>query len=208
MYLEMDSVTKTIAGVNVLNGVTLSMDRGKIYGLCGRNGSGKTMILRAACGLIRPTQGTVSVDGIRLGEGQDFAPSVGALIETPGFIGKYTGLQNLKMLADIKKEVGESEIKDTLQEVGLANESLKKYKEYSLGMKQKLGIAAALMESPEMILLDEPTNALDEESVKNLRKLLRMRRERGALIVIASHDREEISFLADEVYHIDAGKLI
>lgn len=207
MYLEMDAVTKVISGETVLNQVNLSMDGGKIYGLWGKNGSGKTMIMRAVCGLIHPTEGKVIVDGEVLGEKRDFPESVGVLLENPGFIGKYTGYQNLKMLADIKKEIGEEEIEGILEKVGLKENARKKYRKYSLGMKQKLGIAAALMENPRMILLDEPTNALDEESVKKLRELLLEYREKGALIILASHDKEELSALSDEVYEIENGRI-
>ncbi|MGN0291744.1 MAG: ATP-binding cassette domain-containing protein [Lachnospiraceae bacterium] len=207
MYLEMNAVTKVIAGETVLNQVNLSMDRGKIYGLWGKNGSGKTMIMRAICGLIRPTEGEVIIDGEVLGEKKDFPESVGVLIENPGFIGKYTGYQNLKMLADIKKEIGKEEIEEILKKIGLRENADKKYKKYSLGMKQKLGIAAALMENPEMILLDEPTNALDEESVKNLRGILLEHKKRGALIILASHEKDELKALADEIYVVENGKI-
>lgn len=207
MYLEMDAVTKRISGETVLDQVSLSMDVGKIYGLWGKNGSGKTMIMRAICGLIHPTAGKVIVEGEVLGEKRDFPASVGVLLENPGFIGKYTGYQNLKMLADIKKEIGREEIEEILEKVGLKENAQKKYKKYSLGMKQKLGIAAALMENPRMILLDEPTNALDEESVKKLRELLLEYKQRGALIILASHDKEELLALSDEIYEIESGRI-
>lgn len=154
MYLEIKDVTKIIGNEVVLDHITLSMEAGKIYGLWGKNGSGKTMLIRAVSGLIRPTSGRIVIDGEVLGEKQDFPQSIGALIENPGFIGKYTGYQNLKMLADIKKEIGREEIEAVLEKVGLKEQAQKKYKKYSLGMKQKLGITAALMEKPKMILLD------------------------------------------------------
>lgn len=207
MYLQIDGVTKVIAEETVLNQVSLSMDSEKIYGLWGKNGSGKTMLIRAICGLIRPTTGKVIIDGEVLGEKSDFPKSVGVLIENPGFIGKYTGYQNLKMLADIKKEIGKEEIEQILEKIGLGENQNKKYKKYSLGMKQKLGIAAALMENPKLILLDEPTNALDEESVRKLHDILVEYKEKGALIIIASHDKEELEKLSDEIYEIENGKV-
>jgi len=207
MYLHIEEVTKIISNETVLNQVSLSMDSGKIYGLWGKNGSGKTMLIRAVCGLIRPTKGKVVIDGEVLGEKRDFPKSVGVLIENPGFIGKYTGYQNLKMLADIKKEIGKEEIEQIIEKIGLKENQDKKYKKYSLGMKQKLGIAAALMENPKLILLDEPTNALDEESVKKLHDILAEYKEKGALIIIASHDKEELEQLSDEIYEIESGKI-
>ncbi len=207
MYMEVRDVTKVIKGNVILDHISLELEAGKIYGLQGKNGSGKTMLMKAMCGLIFPTEGSVCVKGEILGKDRDFPESVGALIENPGFISNYTAFRNLKVLADIRRRVGEDEIRSILHEVGMDADSRKKYRQFSLGMKQKLGIAAALMEHPELILLDEPGNALDEESVKNLRGLLFQRREEGALIVIASHDAEELQFLADEIIVIENGKV-
>ena len=208
MYLEMDQVTKIIKGSLILDKITLHLEKGHIYGLQGKNGSGKTMILKAACGLIFPTQGTVAVDGEILGQKRDFPKSVGALIENPGFIGSYTAFENLKVLADIRRSISDDKIRQTLQECGLGDTGKKKYRRFSLGMKQKLGIAAALMEEPEMILLDEPANSLDEQSVIQLGDMLRKRRENGALIVLASHDKEELAALADEIFAVENGRII
>ena len=175
MYLEIKNITKVIDGTKVLDSVTLSMERGKIYGLRGRNGSGKTMIMKAICGLIRVKEGEIWIDGELLGKKYDFPKSIGALIETPGFVENYSGFSNLKMLADMKGFIGK--------------------------------IAAALMEHPELIVLDEPTNALDEESVQVLHCLLQGEKDRGALIIIASHDEEELKRLCDEIYIVNAGKV-
>lgn len=207
MYLEIEELIKIIGNETVLDHITLSMDVGKIYGLWGKNGSGKTMLIRAICGLIRPSSGKVIIDSEVLGEKQDFPQSVGALIENPGFIDKYTGYQNLKILAEIKKEIGKEEIEAVLEKVGLQEQKHKKYKKYSLGMKQKLGIAAALMEKPRLILLDEPTNALDEASVKMLHNLLLEYKQEGALIILASHDREELEQLSDIIYEVENGRI-
>ena len=207
MYLEAKNITKVIDRVKVLDSITLSMDKGKIYGLRGKNGSGKTMIMKAICGLIRVTEGEIWIDGEILGKKRDFPKSVGALIENPGFVENYSGYANLKMLADIKGLIGKAEIETMMEKVGLDPKEKKKVKKYSLGMRQKLGIAAALMEHPELIILDEPTNALDEESVQVLHQLLKEEKQRGALLIIASHDGEELERLCDEIYIVNAGKI-
>ncbi len=207
MYLEVSNITKIIDKSTILDSVSLSMDKGKIYGLKGKNGSGKTMIMRAICGLIKLTEGEIYIDGKPLDRNQAFPPSVGVLIENPGFINNYSGARNLKVLADIKGLIGMKEIEQTMALVGLDPYEKKKVKKYSLGMKQKLGIAAAIMEDPDMILLDEPTNALDQESIKNLRDILKEYKKRGKLIILSSHDSEELEYLSDEIYIIEGGKI-
>ncbi len=207
MYLEVKNVSKKISGEIVLKNIQMTFEKGKIYGLQGKNGSGKTMIMRVICGLIRPTEGQVIVNGEILGMKKDFLPSAGALIENPGFIQQFSGYENLKMLADIRGKIGKEEIINTLEKVGLGDVIHKKYKKYSLGMKQKLGIAAAIMEDPEVILLDEPTNALDEESIVQLHHLLEEYKTKGTLIIISCHDREELEILSDEIYEIESGRV-
>lgn len=207
MELKFEHVTKIISGETILDDIDFTMKQGRVYGLQGKNGSGKTMIMRAACGLIRPSSGRVLAGDQVLGKDMDFLPSVGALIENPGFVPQFTGYQNLKMLADIQKRVGKEEIMESLERADLSAAADKKYRKYSLGMKQKLGIAAAIMEHPEVIILDEPTNALDEESVKRLYDILREEKKRKALIIIASHDKEELEMLSDEIYEIESGKI-
>ena len=207
MYLTIEKVSKVIKGQTLLNQVSLALEKGKIYGLQGKNGSGKTLLLKAMCGLLIPTEGTVCVDGKILGKDTDFPESVGALIENPGFIQGYSAFKNLKMLADINHKISEQDILDILKEVGLEDCGKKKYRNFSLGMKQKLGIAAALMEKPKLILLDEPTNALDEKSVKVLHDILNKRKEEGALIVVASHDKEELELLADKIFMVEEGNV-
>lgn len=208
MYIEIQNLTKTLDGQQVLSDVTVSIDNGMIYGLKGKNGSGKTMLLRAICGLIKPTEGMVYIDGKRIGKDITFPHSVGALIEHPGFIANLSGYDNLKMLADIKGIIGKTEIEEIMDKVGLEGRSFKKkYRAYSLGMKQKLGIAAAIMEHPELIILDEPTNALDEESVNRLVSILQEAKDRGALIIIASHDMEELNRLSDTIFIMDQGRM-
>ena len=206
--IVVEKVSKDIKNERVLDHISYTFNQGKIYGLKGKNGSGKTMLLRAICGLIHVTEGKVIINDEELGKDMDFPKSVGLLLETPGFINRYTGFQNLKMLADIKGLIGVNEINEILSQVGLESEKDKKYKQYSLGMKQKLGIAAALMEDPDLILLDEPTNALDSLGVQRLSDLLNRHRDRGAIIIIASHDLEELKILSDEIIEMDAGRII
>lgn len=207
MYLEVKNITKTISNNVILDDISLEMDRGKVYGLRGKNGSGKTMLMRTICGLILPTKGEIVIDGETLGKEISFPRSIGALIESPGFIASYSGLKNLEVLAAIQRKVSTEELAEQMREMGLNPEDNKKFRKYSLGMKQKLGIIAAMMESPDLIVLDEPINALDEKSVETVRVLLKRHKERGALIIISCHDREELELLADEVFCLENGRL-
>ncbi len=180
MEIEVRNLTKRISGNLILDNINIKMTGGKIYGLKGKNGSGKTMLMRAICGLILPTEGEVIIDGQVLGKDISFPNSLGALIESPGFISNYSGFKNLKILSEIQGKIDDNKINAVLTMVGLDPKEKKKFKKYSLGMKQKLGIAAAIMEEPEIIILDEPTNALDESSVISLRKTLQKYRDAGA----------------------------
>ncbi|PES71970.1 multidrug ABC transporter ATP-binding protein, partial [Bacillus cereus] len=186
----------------------LTLERGKIYGFKGDNGSGKTMLFRMISGLILPTSGDVYIDNMKLHETISFPPSIGLLIEYPAFLPQYTGFKNLQILAKIKNIIKETEIKETLEKVGLDPNDKRKFSKYSLGMKQRLGLAQALMEDPDLILLDEPTNALDSKGIEDIRKILEIEREKGKLILIASHDKEELQYLADEIFTIEKGKII
>ena len=208
MQIEIEHLCKVLEREEVLKDLTFRMESGTIYGIKGKNGSGKTMLLRAICGLIRPTSGTVKINGEIIGKDITFPRSVGALIENPGFISNISGYDNLKMLADIKGAIKKDEIEDSMVRVGLDQSAWKKkYRKYSLGMKQKLGIAAAIMEHPDLIILDEPTNALDEESVERLRLILQEEKKRGGLILIASHDMEELNLLSDQIIVMENGKI-
>ena len=208
MYIEIDDLTKVIDKHKVLDKVSIKLEKGKIYGIKGKNGSGKTMLLRDICGLIKPTEGEVRVGEKVIGKDAAFPESVGVLIENPGFIPSFSGYENLKMLADIKKLIGKEDIEAVMEKVGLEKACFKKkYRTYSLGMKQMLGIAAAIMEKPDLILLDEPTNALDEESVRKLLDILREEKGRGACIVLASHDMEELTLLSDIIFIMEEGRL-
>lgn len=207
MKIELDHISKTIKGADVLMEISMVLASGSIVGFRGVNGSGKTMLMRAIAGLIRPTKGTVTIDGKVLGKDISFPPSVGALIENPAFLEGYSGLENLRILASIRNRITDVDIKGTITAVGLDPENKKAYKKYSLGMKQRLGIAAAIMEHPDLILLDEPTNALDVDGVKMVKEVLQKEKRRGALIILCCHDTEILDLMADEIYHIQEGRL-
>ena len=207
MKIEVENYTKIIKGVTILDNVSITFESGKCYGLKGKNGSGKTMLMRAVCGLIHPTKGHVSINGEILGKDISFPRSVGVLIENPAFIANYTGLKNLELLASIKNEVGTEEIRKTIEAVGLEPDDKRKYRKYSLGMKQKLGIAAAFMEKPDIIILDEPINAIDENGVKKVKGLIAEAKDRGAIIITACHDAEELEELSDEIICIAEGRI-
>lgn len=207
MKIALDHVTKTIKGVDVLMDISMTLESGKIVGFRGVNGSGKTMLMRMISGLIRPTKGTVTIDGKVLGKDLSFPPSIGTLIENPAFLDGYSGFDNLKILASIRNRVSDDDIRETILRVGLDPENKKAFKKYSLGMKQRLGIAAAVLEHPELILLDEPTNALDVDGVEMVQNVIQQEKERGALILLSCHDPQVLNFLADEIYHIQEGRL-
>ena len=205
--IEIKDYCKKIKGSEVLKDINLTLRGGNVYGLKGKNGSGKTMLMRAVCGLISPTSGSIVINGETLGKQISFPRSVGALIENPAFIPGYTGLKNLEVLADIQKKIGRSEICETLCKVGLDCNDKRTYRKYSLGMKQRLGIAAAVMESPDIVILDEPINALDESGAMQGREILREQKERGAICIIACHDAEELEYLSDEIIRISDGRI-
>ena len=205
--VELCDVTKIIRKRTIIDHVSLSFPAGQVSGLRGVNGSGKTMLMRLVAGLILPTEGQVFIDGKQLHRELSFPPSIGALIENPAFLDGYSGRDNLKLLADIQGKIGEREIDEILQTVGLAGAGKKKYKRYSLGMKQRLGIAAAVMERPEIVLLDEPTNALDSEGVEMVRQLVKQEKERGAAVIIACHEWETLKLLSDVVHVIENGRI-
>ena len=208
MEISIKEVTKWIRKKLILDHVNMTLVSGKIYGLQGPNGSGKTMLLRLIAGLILPTEGEVWIDGKKLGKEMDFPPSMGLMIENPAFLPNFTGLKNLELLAEIKGKAREEEIRQAILDVGLNPDDKRTFSKYSLGMKQRLGIASCLMEKPDLILLDEPTNALDEKGVDEICKIIKREKERGALIVIASHDADVLEGLADEMYSVYEGKVI
>ena len=205
--IQIVNYTKEIKGRIVLDSVSLTFHPGRIYGLKGVNGSGKTMLLRAVCGLIYPTHGYVEIDGERLGKDISFPRSISALIESPAFLDNFTGYKNLEMIASLKEVATKEDIENALREVGLDPHDTRTYRKYSLGMKQKLGLACCFMENPDIILLDEPFNALDEESVEKVKKIILKHKERGALIVLACHDGESLSSLSEEIIPVVEGRV-
>lgn len=208
MKIKITHLSKNIKKAVILDDVNMELESGRIYGLKGKNGSGKTMLMRAICGLITPTNGTVEIDGKILGKDISFPESIGVLIENPSFISNYTGMKNLQVLASIQKRIGDEEIRNTLELVGLDPNDKRTFKKYSLGMKQRLGIAEAIMERPDIVILDEPINALDETGAAMIREILHNLRNEGKLIILACHDTEELNFLADEIYEIAEGKIV
>lgn len=205
MKIEVRHVSKEIHGIKVLKNVSMTLEGGFVYGFLGRNGSGKTMMMRALCGLISLTEGSIRIDGMPLGGGQDFPRNMGMLLETPTFLQDRTGYENLRFLAAIRGEVTGDEIRKTLKQVGLDPGDRRKVGKYSLGMRQRLGIACAVMEEPKLLILDEPFNGLDEGGCKMLRELIGRYRKKGCLIVLACHDREELEALSDAIYRVDGG---
>lgn len=207
MKIQIENVTKKIRGALVIDQVSMELTSDIITGLKGVNGSGKTMLMRLVAGLIHPTEGRIVIDGKILGKDMAFPESLGILIESPAFLDSYSGFDNLKLLASIRGEVGEEAIRETLQRVGLAPDDKKKYRKYSLGMKQRLGIAAAILEKPELLILDEPTNALDSDGVAMLKKIVQEEKERGALILLSCHDAGILEEMADRIAFMEYGKV-
>lgn len=208
MYIELKDVCKEIKNTAVLTDISLRMEGGKVYGFRGKNGCGKTMIMRVISGLIRPTSGEVIIDNRTMWKDMTFPESIGILLENPSFLDGYTGFDNLKILASIKGGTDDIQIKDAMKKTGLNPDDNRKYKKYSLGMKQKLGIAAAFMENPDIVILDEPLNALDKEGVDNVRAIINELKHEGKITIIACHDAEEMELLADTIFEMENGKIV
>ena len=198
-----ENLSKTIKNNKILDNVNLTFESGHVYGLVGRNGSGKTMLLRAICGLIFPDSGKVIIDGKQLHKDISFPESCGIIIENTDLLPNFSAFDNLKMLSEIKNTANDNMIKSAIKSVGLDPDSKKKVKTFSLGMKQRLSIAQALFEDPDILLLDEPTNALDEDGVK---RILLEQKKKNKLIIIASHNKEDISLLSDTVISVSNGR--
>ena len=207
MKIEISNLTKKFKNVTVVNNVNVKFESGKIYGIVGRNGSGKSVFLKMLCSFYIPTFGTILQDGVDYIKANSFPKNTRALIDGPDFIPNLTGFENLKLLASIQNKISDKEILDSLKKVCLSEEKDKKYNEYSLGMKQKLGIAQVIMEDPELIILDEAFNGIDESSVIELKKLFKEMKKQNKLIIITSHIKEDINELADEIYMFDDGNL-
>lgn len=203
-----DHVSKSIRGAKILNDINLVLTSGKIYGLRGKNGSGKTMLMRAISGLLIPDSGAVIIDGKELHKDISFPETIGALIENPAFLPQFSGYKNLKLLAGLSSGITNEDVEKAIARVGLNPQDKRLYRKYSLGMKQKLGIANAIMGEPEIIILDEPINALDEESIHSIKRVLLELRDKDKLIIIACHDREELEFLCDIIIEVKDGMII
>ena len=202
--IEINNLSKIIQGVSILSNINVNFKSGNIYGIIGKNGSGKSMLFKAICGLINPTQGEIKVFNENI-NGGNFPKETGVIIENPGFLQKYSGFKNLKILANINNRITDIDIKNTLSLVGLNSEDKRPVKKYSLGMKQKLGIAQAIMEKPKLLILDEPMNALDQESVENMRSLILNLKKNGTTILLCSHNKEDIETLSDHIYIMECG---
>lgn len=205
--VEIKHVTKRYGKIEVLKDVSLTCKAGKIYGLIGRNGSGKTVLLKSICGFVLPTSGEVRVQGQQVGKNVDFPTDIGFIIESPGFLARESGLQNLMHLASIRGKASAEDVRQSMYTVGLDSDLRKPVGKYSMGMRQRLGIAQAIMEKPDLLILDEPMNGLDNQGVEHIRSVLLSLKEQGVTIVLASHFKEDISYLCDEVYEMDAGIL-
>lgn len=205
--IKIENVSKKIKSNMILKNIDMELTSGHIYGFRGKNGCGKTMLMRCICGLIIPTEGKIIINGKELHKDIKIPESIGALIENPAFLPQYTGFKNLKMLASLKGKISDEEVKLAIKRAGLDPDDKRTYKKYSLGMKQKLGIANAIMGEPDIIVLDEPINALDEISVENVKKVFLELKEKGKLIIAACHDREELEYLCDIIYELKDGEI-
>lgn len=205
--IEIKNLVKTFGNVTVLNNISVNFEQGKIHGLIGRNGSGKTMLMKCICGFVPVSSGEIYVSGKQIGNDIDTPESMGIIIEAPGFLPEYSAYKNLKFLADIKGKVKKPEIRKAIESVGLDPDSKKHVGKYSLGMKQRLGLAQAIMENPELLILDEPMNGLDKEGVADMRKYLLTLKEQGKTMIIASHSAEDIEVLCDTVCEMEKGVL-
>lgn len=206
--IAIQNLSKTIKGNAVIQDISMNLKSGVIYGFKGINGSGKTMLMRLICGLIRSTEGEILINGKTLGKDLSFPESVGVFLENPAFLDSYSGFQNLKILASIKAVATDEDIRATLSRVGLSPNDKKKYRKYSLGMKQRLGIAAAIMEKPDIVILDEPTNSLDADGVTLVKQIVQEEKARGALVILSCHDGELLKDLSDEIFLLECGHLV
>ena len=203
--IRVEGVYKRFGTDTVLKDVSRSFERGRIHGIVGNNGSGKTVLMKCICGFLIPTEGEVIVNGKRVGKDVDFPPGLGIIIETPGFLPNMTGVKNLEILASLNKKIGLEQIAAAIRRVGLDPLMKKPVGKYSLGMRQRLGIAQAIMEDPALLILDEPLNGLDKHGVREMRQLIKGLKEQGKTILLASHNQGDIDELCDTVCEMDAG---
>lgn len=205
--ISIEHLSKKFGNTTVLNDVTISFEKGKIYGIVGRNGSGKTMLMKCICGFVNPTFGKIAVSGKVVGKDVEIPEDIGIIIETPGFVLNYSGYKNLKLLASVRGKITNDEIIDAINTVGLNPESKKHVGKYSLGMRQRLGIAQAIMEKPKILILDEPMNGLDNDGVAHIRDVLLKLKKEKVTIILASHNKEDVEILCDEVCYMDKGQI-
>lgn len=205
--ISVKNLTKKFNEAVVLDNVSIDFETGKVHGLIGRNGSGKTMLMKCICGIVPPTSGEIYVNDQRIGKDADIPKNVGVIIETPGFIPNYSAYNNLKFLAILNKKIGKAEIRNAISSVGLNPDDKKHVGKFSLGMRQRLGLAQAIMEDPDLLILDEPMNGLDKDGVKDMRQYLLDLKAKGKTILIASHSAEDIDVLCDTVCEMDKGRL-
>lgn len=205
--ISVQHVYKDFNGEEVLRDVHHDFETGKIHGIVGNNGSGKTVLFKCICGFLFPSKGKILVDYEQVGQDMDFPEDMGIIIETPGFLPTLTGMKNLQLLASLKRKIGDREIRETIKKAGLDPDLKKHVAKYSLGMRQRLGIAQAIMEDPSLLVLDEPFNGLDKQGVKDMRELIKGLRNKGKTILLASHNAGDIEELCDTVCEMDAGIL-
>lgn len=203
--IKVENVSKDFAQERVLRSVTREFESGLIHGIVGNNGSGKTVLMKCICGFLMPTEGKITVNGQIVGKDVDFPGNMGLIIETPGFLPNVSGVKNLEILASLNKKIGLSEIAEAIRTVGLDPKLNKPVGKYSLGMRQRLGIAQAIMEDPKLLILDEPLNGLDKHGVAEMRALIKSLKAKGKTILLASHNQADIDELCDTVCEMDAG---
>lgn len=208
VIIKVENVVRKFNENNALNGVSINFEKGKIHGIVGRNGSGKTVLFKCICGFMSMTSGKITVSDKVIGKDSDIPDNVGLIIETPGFLPNYSGFKNLKLLACIKRKIDDKKIMETMERVGLDPKSKKHVNKYSLGMRQRLGIAQAIMEDPDILVLDEPMNGLDNEGVEEMRELFLNLRNEGKTILLASHNKGDVEYLCDTVREMDHGNVI
>ena len=206
--IQVNNLSLRIKKDLILSDINIHIKKGEITGIVGRNGCGKTMLMKCITGFVKPTDGEVIFGGKKIGRDTDFPDDTGIIIETPTFIPYYSGMRNLKELAMLKKKIGKKEIEDILKVVGLYENRNKHVHKYSLGMRQRLGIAQALMENPDTLILDEPMNGLDKECVAMVRNILMDLKEQGKTILLVSHNSEDIGILCDKIYEMDKGRIV
>lgn len=206
--IMINNITKTFGKHTVLDNVSLAVSQKQIIGLVGVNGSGKTMLLRCICGFVIPEKGEIFINGAKIGEKTDFAKDIGIIIEMPGFLPVYSGITNLSILASYSGGKSKEELSVLMRKVGLDPEDKRPVRKYSMGMRQRLGIAQAIMDNPSLLILDEPFNGLDRKGVDEIRKLLINLRSEGKSMVLTSHHSQDIRSMCDYVYEMDGGRIV